>query len=168
MYLSSYLKKERPGKDQISILDYNLHCRDIGRYQSVQEFAYHVPKQELLHTTEVDIIGVSLNFSTSYRFFVEALAVLKAQFGTEVKIIVGGSHATNSTVQMLELESVNHVARGEAERGFTSYVEQMEALQRIDVVGIYGRNAARLDVPLENCEPIVDLDDIPLPAQLSS
>jgi anaerobic magnesium-protoporphyrin IX monomethyl ester cyclase len=163
MYLSSYLKKERPGKDQISILDYNLHCRDIGRYQSVQEFAYHVPKQELLHTTEVDIIGVSLNFSTSYRFFAEASAVLKAQFGTEVKIIVGGSHATNTTAQLLELESVNHVARGEAERGFASYVEQMEAQQRINVVGIYGRDTARLDVPLENCEPIVDLDDIPLP-----
>ena len=43
MHLSSYLRRERPGMDEIFTFDYNLRSRDIDQYPSVQEFAFQFP-----------------------------------------------------------------------------------------------------------------------------
>lgn len=163
MYLSSYLKRERPGMDELFTLDYNLRCRDIDQYPSVQEFAYQVPKEELSRLARVEIIALSLNFSTSYRFFTEVLTALKMEFGPEAKVIVGGSHATNTTSQLLSLEHVDYVARGEAEKGFSEFVQRMDRSERPEIIGIYGKDDLPIESDLKICEPVVDLDEIPLP-----
>lgn len=167
LYLSSSIKKFS-GVQDVAFLDYNIaafHWRAEGLCtddEQVVEAAIRGFAQGAVRAPP-DIIGVSLLFSTSVAFGLKVIAVLKGLFPA-AKIAVGGNHATNDTLNLLKEPLIDFVVRGEAEIGFTDFLNTFDGATFTPSKGVYSK--ALLDDPqlfLTTCDLPDDLDDLPHP-----
>jgi len=160
MYISSYIKKHSE-IGQVGILDYVLAIRELLDHGSVDDFIEQIAKRDAKFTP--DMIAFSLNFSASYRFFEKALSII-SNIWPEATVVVGGVHATNTVEQLLKLQNVDFVVRGEAELSLAEFVNQFSRLDKVRVKGIYSKEDLKVSSPeLELSDWATDLDDLPFP-----
>lgn len=156
MYISSYLKKYgNAGK--VSLLDYVLALVRSSDYKNMEDF---VASFDMDFTP--DVIAFSLNFSASYMFFEKCLVILKRMWPGAI-VVVGGVHATNTTAKLLKLNDVDYVFRGEAERSFSEFIDQLSLQEKINVQGVYSKDNISDATSLKICDMVVDLDELPFP-----
>jgi len=119
---------------------------------------------ELLREKDPDIIGLS--FGTQNRFFAFNLARLIKQNFPKIPIVAGGPHPTLTANDILQNDcGIDIVVRGEGEYSFLELIRAMST--KNDLRGIRGvsfKDNGQI-VHNQNREPIINLDDLPMPAR---
>ena len=157
LYLSSYLKKHGTyGK--IGIIDYPPNIEHLLEFDSIDDFIRQVALNSCDFTP--DIIAFSTLFSSAHQFLLKSTQILK-EVWSDALTVVGGVHATNCVSELLEVESIDFVCKGEGEIAFTQFVNAFVNANRYEIPGIHGK-------PQENnfysaCETASDLDVLPFP-----
>ncbi len=159
MYVSAYLKKHG-NASRVQLLDYVLALPKSSDYKDVDDFMTRVAEREV--KSAPDVIGFSLNFSASYRFFERCLAILSSIW-PKATVVVGGVHATNTTKALLELRDVDYVVRGEAELPFAEFINQYSRSEKINVEGIYSKDDLVNSTEFTLSDQAADLDMLPFP-----
>ncbi len=181
LHLSSHVKKFG-NVDQVSILDYSLALLNSKQYKNLEDFISSTTKKYVNFVP--DIIACSINFTTSHPFMLEAIKYLKSIWSNSI-VIVGGNHATNATTKLLQFSFIDYVGRGEAEIGFTEFVNAISEKKNISIKGIYSKKdlpenkkdqkipkwivgdgtfpAQNSDHLLDRCISIENLNDLPHP-----
>ena len=167
LYLSSSIRTFC-GLDEVAFLDFNLAAFDWRRagLDAKDEAAVALSIREHIEQnldTPPDMIGVSFLFSTSVAFGRTVLAALKERF-PDAKVAVGGNHATNDTLNLLKEPLVDYVVRGEAEVGFSSFLNTFDGAGFTPVKGVYDKSL--LEDPqlfLTVCDLPEELDELPHP-----
>lgn len=111
-----------------------------------------------------DFVGVSAYTTYAKRVF-ETVDAIKG--ATDVKIIVGGAHATASPLEVIERESVDFVIIGEGEQTIKELVgvsEKGKDVKKVKGLMLKGKNGKK---PFFTGERpfIKNIDEIPLPAR---
>jgi anaerobic magnesium-protoporphyrin IX monomethyl ester cyclase len=158
-YLSSYMKKHADVGD-VALLDYALYVHDLAKYGDIPKFIKDVSSNNVDITPE--IIAISCNFSTSHKFLLIALPMIRGLW-PEATIILGGHHATHMANKFSDNPNVDYIARGEGEIGFSEFISQFASGQPIQVPGIYARQDLGGPGPLQMCAIPENLDDLPFP-----
>ena len=159
MYMSSYLKAHN-AVGRIGLLDFPMCMANLADYSSIEDFIEAEARREV--DCDPDIIGISLLFTFSHRFFEYTAQVLKSLW-PKATIVVGGLHASNCAGFLLQNENVDYVCCGEGEIAFSEFYEQFTNGRDIDVKGIYSReNIGGPDAQI-GTEPVWQLDDLPFP-----
>jgi radical SAM superfamily enzyme YgiQ (UPF0313 family) len=156
LYIASYLKKHN--KCRVGLIDYIAAFTKLAKYKNADDFITSVARQDAKFTP--DVIAFSLLFSASYQFFERCLDILSRMWPKAV-VIVGGTHATNTTKELLELKDVDYVIRGEAEISFSEFIKQLSCGENIKVKGIYSKKDTSKELNIS--ELVVELDKIPFP-----
>jgi anaerobic magnesium-protoporphyrin IX monomethyl ester cyclase len=158
LYLAATLERDLPGVG-IDIVDlakrYRERCDDKQlKFDSFEQFCEETFRAEV--RSPPDLVGISVLFSTAHKSTLRIAEVCKSLWPA-APIVVGGMHATNAAVQLLDNPAIDYVFRGEGEAVIADLVLAPSA----DVPGAVGRaNAdARHSAPV-----IDDLDTIPFPA----
>lgn len=159
MYVSSYLKKHG-NASRVQLLDYVLALPKSSDYKDVDDFITRVAERDV--GSAPDVIGFSLNFSASYRFFARCLAILSTIW-PKATVVVGGVHATNTTKALLELCDVDYVIRGEAELPFAEFIDQHSRSEKINVEGTYSKDDLTNSTEFTLSDQAADLDMLPFP-----
>jgi len=159
LYLSSYIKKHNK-IGRVGLIDYAANFEQIRACRSIDEFIVRIAHREVNFVP--DLILFSLIFSVSHEFCIRAIKLLRRIWPNST-VLVGGIHATNYTEKLLEYEYIDYIARGEGEKGLSEFIEQFSNGKRINVQGIYSKEKINSERPLELCEFIYDLDEIPFP-----
>jgi anaerobic magnesium-protoporphyrin IX monomethyl ester cyclase len=119
--------------------------------------------EKIIRTEKPQIVGISCNL-TDYRWASFELARIIKEIDPEIKVIMGGSHATHMYEQILANFPVDVIVRFEGELTFLDLVKSIEASSDLrNVKGIAFRNNDRI-IKNEDRPPITDLDSIPFPA----
>ncbi len=150
MYLAGYLRKMRPEKDEIHILD--------GRSELTPE-AGVVEKLRSVMPDLVGITGFTMEGKTAHRY-----AALAKEHAPGCTTIIGGPYGTSDYATALEDTNVDFTARGEGELTLHRLIERLESQQPVsEMNGIsYRRNGSI--VPGTFPDLIQDIDEIPYPA----
>jgi hypothetical protein len=82
--------KKHGNASRVQLLDYVLALPKSPDYKDANDFITRVAERDV--ESAPDVIGVSLNFSASYRFFERCLAVLTSIW-PKATVVVGGVHA---------------------------------------------------------------------------
>lgn len=144
-YLAAILLRE--GFEVQAVDAYNMSWQAIERM--IKDFAPHV-------------VGISV--LTDQRASVYRLIALVKEMQPEIKVVLGGAHATIMHDQLLRHFPVDAVVLGEGERTMLELVRAWEAGEDLQSVkGIAMRNNGRV-VKTEPRLLIQDLDTIPFPA----
>ena len=159
LYLSSYIKKySHVGR--VGMADYALHLGRIRDSRSMNDFIAEVAKEAADYKPEM--ILVSLLFSISKDFGLRAIRVL-SQLWPDATVLVGGTHATNDFVGLLDNEDIDYVVRGEGEKPLSEFIRRHPISRDIDIPGVYSRKNRSSGKPPETAEFIQNLDKIPFP-----
>ena len=127
---------------------------------------YGLSKREIIHIIEEyqpSVIGISAIFSTLDSIIRELSRDIKETF-PEVKIVVGGTHATVMAEELICEPSIDYVIRGEGEYAFLGLVEYLEMKRQIDEVNnlTWKENGEIRSTPQQFIE---DIDQLPRPAR---
>lgn len=150
MYLAGYLRKVRPGQDDIRVLDGRSElCPDEEVIETIREF-------------DPDLVGItsfSMEKQAAHRY-----AALAKQHTPDCVTVIGGPYGTSDAAQALEDHHVDFAARGEGEMTIASIVDLLEKGQNpTELSGLgYRRNGAVVEGTFP--ELIADVDSIPYPA----
>lgn len=71
---------------------------------------------------DIDIIGISLMFSSSYQFYQDLVFYLQSKFNNAV-VVTGGNHATSTADYLIQNDLTDYVIEGEGENAFAKLVE---------------------------------------------
>ncbi len=128
--------------------------------------SYGLSVHEILHVIEEhgpNIIGISAIFSTLDRTVRKLSEHIKEKF-PNVKIAVGGTHATVMADDLVCEPHIDYVIRGEGEYAFLRLVEHLEKKIRIDEVNnlTWRENGEIRSTPQEFIE---NIDSLPRPAR---
>lgn len=147
--LAAWARKVRPGRDRFVLLDtYFLQPGELaGR----------------LRAFDPAVVAMSA-LTTSSTHLGPAVAQIRGAVGASVPVVMGGPHASAYPEDALDLPGLDALVVGEGEIPFVQYLEHVEGTRpREQVQGLrYRRDGATVSNPLP--APIVDLDDLPLPA----
>ena len=135
LHLSSYLKKYGQVQN-VAILDFVTTLLKTKRFKNIHDFISTTTEKTVKFTP--DIIACSINFTPSHPFMIKCIEHFKSKWKKSV-VIVGGNHATNGTTRLLQIDSIDYVARGEAEVAFTDFVNQIAQNKKVSVKGIYSK-----------------------------
>ncbi|MCP4723412.1 MAG: radical SAM protein, partial [bacterium] len=165
LYLAAYLEKENI---DVTIYDALIDCNpeEIEPDENGIYFVGAKWKTIIEKTREYqpDIVGITNPFSDFADYALEMAAHIRDAH-PEVKIVIGGPHASSSPESFLtSSNAVDYVIRGEGEIALTSLIKALPSNTGIaDVAGLmYRENGS-----LRKNEPapfIEDLDELPLPA----
>ena len=159
LYLSSYVKKHN-SVGAVGIADYTANFEQISSCKNIDAFILNVATAAV--NTAPDIVLYSLMLSVSHNFCMRTIDVLRKLWPASI-VMVGGVHATSYTQVLLQNPSIDYVARGEAERGFSRFLQLHPLADDDHVKGIYSSKDLLSPVPLETCEFVHDLDQLPFP-----
>ncbi len=159
LYLSSYLKTHND-VGQVMLLDFPLYLLDNAHYASVEDFILAEARKRV--DFKPDIIGFSLNFSMSHRFFELAVRTLKSIWPKAI-MVAGGVHATNCAKGLLANENLDYVLCGEGEDSFSKMVSQYANNQSIQVKGLHCKGNVSAVSPLALADTFDDLDALEFP-----
>jgi len=160
LYLSAYLKKEQPDH-KVHLLDYSLHLESASSYENISQYIESIAENYV--DFQPDIVAFSVSFSTSHRFFVESLELLKNRW-SESLFIAGGNHLSNIYSTILNDDNLDYVARGEGEISFSKFVKQIACGDAVNVRGIYNKyDISYGDDSSQLGDFVEHLDNIPYP-----
>lgn len=158
MYLSSYIKRHN-SIDNIGLIDYRINSGRISEFSNLQNFIREIAQKSIDFTP--DIIAFSVIVSTSHKFFIKCLDILKSIWPNAV-VIAGGFHPTNFTKELLENNNIDYVFRGEGEVALSEFIDAYFNKEDINIHGVYSRPDIG-NGHLELCKYITQLDEISLP-----
>jgi len=120
---------------------------------------------DILKERGADIIGLS--FGTQNRFYAFELARLIKENFPPIPIVAGGPHPTLTTDDILKnIKSIDMVVRGEGEKTFLDLIKKISQKQDLKSVnGLSYRDERGSIINNPGRAPIVDLDNLPLPAR---
>jgi radical SAM superfamily enzyme YgiQ (UPF0313 family) len=150
MYLVGYLRKARPGKDEITIMDGRS---DLPSDEQVVD---------LIRQVNPDLVGITaftMERDAAHRYF-----KLAKQNSQDCVTIVGGPYGTSDSGIALEDSNLDFTVRGEGEVTFASLLNTLENGAEItEMQGIGYRSNGEV---IEGTYPelVNNLDDIPYPA----
>ena len=109
-----------------------------------------------------DIVGISC--FTETRFAVLTVAKLIKTINQDIKIVLGGSHATFFAEQILKnYKEIDYIILGEGEYSFLELVKNIESKKSIEnITGLAYRNGEKIII--NNPVFIKELDLLPFPA----
>ena len=119
--------------------------------------------EKIVKNEKPQIVGISCNL-TDYRWGSFKLAQIVKRIDPNIKVIMGGSHATHMYQQILPNFPVDVIVRFEGEFTFLDLVKALEAGSNLRCVnGIAFKNEEGI-IKNEDRPPIADLDSLPFPA----
>ena len=150
MYLVGYLRKARPGKDEIMVHD--------GRNELTSDDEIG----ELIREFQPDLVGITsftMEGDTAHRY-----TALAKKHSPDCATIIGGPYGSSDSATALEDENLDFTARGEGELTFVKLLNSLENGGEIaDISGIgYRKNGEVIAGTLSDL--VQDLDEIPYPA----
>jgi len=159
LYLSACLKAHVE-VGNVALLDYRLHVARRLEYDSDDEFFREEAKRNVAFVP--DVIGISIDFSTSSGHFEIVVPQLKILW-PKTMLVTGGYHATNATAFLLNCSDVDYVVRGEGEIAFSEIVSQFSRSKYLNIQGVYDRGALKVAEKFLLAEPVANLNVMPLP-----
>jgi radical SAM superfamily enzyme YgiQ (UPF0313 family) len=150
MYLVGYLRKARPGKDEITIMD--------GR----SDLPPDDQVADLIRRLNPDVIGITaftMEKDAAHRYL-----KLAKEHSRDCVTIVGGPYGTSDSAIALEDVNLDFTVRGEGEVTLANLIDTLENGSEItDMKGIGYRDNGEV---VEGTYPdlVNDLDEIPYPA----
>lgn len=163
LYIASYLKKY--GMDsriyELGAFDTNDAIK-IGRRvrfgRSDEEIADIIKKEK------PKIVGITSMYSIYYKDVVEIATLIK-KTDSNIKIVVGGNHASSYWRHILKNKSIDFVVIGEGEETFLELAKSLlDGGNTEDICGIAHRGGDGSIMRTNPRELIKDLDEIPFPA----
>lgn len=149
-YIAAVLKENR-----FKVAIYDMHIKALQPEDIIKQYRNTKPK----------IIAISATTPT----FPNALRIAKLlkAWNKNIKIVIGGSHATSSPKECIESDSVDYVVIGEGEITMLELVNSIIIDNRSieDVKGIAYKDINGDIQYTENQERISDLDTLPYPAR---
>lgn len=162
MYLSSYLQKNGLDSSIIELGIFNpREAVKIGkriRFGLSDELI-----SDVINKNNPKIIGITCMYSIYYRDVIEIANTIK-RINPEIKVVIGGNHASSYWKSMLVNKNIDFVVVGEGEETFLELVNNI--LNKKDISGIKGI-AYNRNNKIEKTTPrqlIKNLDEIPFPA----
>lgn len=119
--------------------------------------------RKILLREKPDILGVSCNL-TDYRWGSVKVAQIAKQVDPNVKVVMGGSHATHMYEQILANFPVDYIVRFEGELALLDLLKSLETGSDLRKVQGIAYKIGDSIVKTEDSLPIVDLDSLPFPA----
>jgi anaerobic magnesium-protoporphyrin IX monomethyl ester cyclase len=146
----------------IGVLDYSLEYHENKKHKSVDEYI-----DGIVNDLDFvpDVLGFTLIFSTTHKFFDLCANKLKSKW-PNVKIVVGGTHATNCPKEIFENKNVDFLVRGEAEIAFPLLLQAISKgadPEGISIKGVYTRKRYFDNAFLLEIGDYAELDLLPLP-----
>lgn len=110
---------------------------------------------------EIDVIGITLMFSSSYDFYKDLVVFLKSRFKNTV-IVTGGNHATSTADYLINNNLSDFVILGEGEKTFSELLENIFLNKEIiEIEGIKSKTTIFDDKQHKKNSPfLTDLDVI--------
>lgn len=161
-YIAALLEQE---KYPVKIIDCVVEGYDTDVLFN-NTMIYGLPIPELIDRVRKyrpDVIGISCIFSTLDAIVKELARSIRKEF-PEVKIVLGGTHATVLADELIREFFIDFVVRGEGEYSFLGLIEHLDGKRELDSVC----NLTWLDngaIRSTAQEFIQDLDQLPLPAR---
>ncbi len=147
-YLAAVLERENI---EVSIVDANTFTMTISEIMKKVE-AYRPGVIGITSGTAVIRVAVALSMAIR-------------QYNKNIKVVLGGPHASFDFKNMLSLECVDYVVIGEGEETFLELCMRLDKGEDIkDVKGLAFRNGDEIIITASR-PPISDLDSLPLPAR---
>ncbi|MBM3250097.1 MAG: B12-binding domain-containing radical SAM protein [Candidatus Omnitrophica bacterium] len=152
MYLAAYLRRRRPGRDTIRLLDMRLYARK----RALEELS------ALLSGFRPDIVGIS-GLTTEHKNIFR-VANLAKELHKGSLVIAGGPHSTSYPQQTMECRDIDYAVQQEGEETFFELIETLE--KGLDPAGIPGLSLRKGDAVRVNQSRgfIEDVDSLPFPA----
>ncbi|TJX12835.1 B12-binding domain-containing radical SAM protein [Tissierella creatinini] len=153
--------------EPLGILYLAAHLRDKHDLLIIDSFSHNLTVEETLDICldfDVDIVGISTVFSTSYKTSKEICEKVKYERPSTITIL-GGNTATFMAEELVKLPFIDYVVRGESDISFPILVDVLSGGG--DVSQLKGITYKRDNQVLNNeNQPLVkDLDSLPFPAR---
>ncbi|MCX6639823.1 MAG: radical SAM protein [bacterium] len=150
MYLVGYLRKARPGKDQITVLD--------GRSELPSEDQVF----ETVKRVQPDLVGVTsftMENRTAHRY-----VELAKQYRKDCATVIGGPYGTSDAAEALNDPNLDFSVRGEGEATLTGLLDALDTGASVaSLNGLAYRNNGTV-VAGTFADLIEDINEIPYPA----
>lgn len=144
-YISSFAKVMGL-VEAIACVDFALGLKDSQKYRSIDDYISSYLKTETCKMNFYpDLVGISINYTPSHFFLKKVVKEIKRLY-PKTKIVVGGFHATNAITQVLDLDEVDFVVRGQGEIAFSEILKtDLQESSVIKVQGVYSRKSIKID-----------------------
>ena len=134
MYISAYLKATG-FTGTIELLDLmNAAYRDRRVLADDTLFEQTIARR--LAEFKPDLVGITLNFSVSWSYFVKISRVIR-ELLPHIPIVVGGGHATFAYKHVLQPGLADYVVRGEGEYAFADLVSALGSGKEATIQGVF-------------------------------
>lgn len=156
-YISSFLKQHGYEPKILDCLaSPEITLDKTGRYLKMGLTEDRI--RSFLKRERPEVVGISSNFTPGYMDALELAAITK-DVDRDIKVVIGGAHATMDYVNMISDPNVDVVVRGEGEYTFLEYVENPERTDILStVIKVDGRVTENPPRPV-----IENLDALPFP-----
>lgn len=158
MYISGYLKK-RGFTGTIELLDLmDKVYRD--RRVLADDALFEDAIAQHLAGFKPDLIGITLNFSVSWGYFVQISRVIRERL-PDATIVVGGGHATFAYKHVLQGGLADYVVRGEGEYAFADLVSALGSGKESTIQGVF--DLAKSNTLASDIGEMFNFEDIEMP-----
>lgn len=145
MYIASYLREYRKGKDKISILD--MYVSKIELEDFIRDFS-------------PDLVGISSMTTEAEKMF-KICSKIK-QINRNITVVAGGPHVSGYLYQVMDNKNIDFAVPYEGEESFLELVESLDTGKINDIQGVAIRNNGV--IYFKPRALIENLDSIPFPA----
>ena len=163
LYLASYLEKNRLccGVEELGVFT----AKEALRIGTKIRFGISDTKiVEILRKERPKILGITCMYSIYFRDVLEIAATVKKE-APDIKIILGGNHASSYWRQVIKNQCVDYIVIGEGEETFLELCNKLINGSDVSKIkGIAFRDENGQAVINKHREFISDLDTIPFPA----
>ena len=133
---------------------------DIERERIGSEEWLQTAIEEIATTTQY---GVLISFVSTETTQLMKVVELFRQKKSELKVIVGGVHATYNDIELISCNNIDFVARGEGEETIVELCDSIvNRSSLINIRGITYKDAGKIQRNMDR--PFMDLEQLPIPA----
>jgi len=165
MYLASWLRKFGLKSKIVELGIFDIKQAIILK----DRIRFGISDKEILKTLKKEkpkIVGITSMYSIYYHDVMEIAQTVK-RFNKEIKVVIGGNHASSYWNYVLKDKNIDFVVIGEGEQTFLelcrAILKKKKSFRKIKGIAFRGRGGKI--VKTEPRELISDLDEIPFPAR---
>lgn len=162
-YIAGMLEKHG---HEVQIIDCAVEGYDQEERWEDGATVYGLPKKEILEkimSCRPHVLGIACVFSTLHQIVLDLCRSIKAVF-PQVKIVLGGTHATVWAKEILENSNVDYIVQGEGENSMLGLIEHLEGERAIENVnGLCWKKSGKIMMNPQVF--IANIDELPLPAR---
>ncbi len=164
MYLASYLRKFGLESKIVELGIFEIKKAIVGK----DRIRFGLSDRKILSLLKKEkpkIVGITSMYSVYYRDVMEIAATIK-KYNRNIKIVIGGNHASSYFNFILKDKNIDFVVIGEGEQTFLELCQALlskkKTFRRIKGLA-YKKKGKTVETPPR--EMIADLDEIPFPAR---